>query len=253
MSQANSPAYAVRSWTKYFCLNHCIAFLLSQVTFYCFLLKRLIKALYIFMIKKHYSIYFLVTSFLCVMGVSVFAAALPLETPELKTEKDLAVILLVVFVFLALVISFLCSVAEAVLLSITPAYIENQKSKNSKLANQLKKLREDNIDRSLAAILTMNTIAHTVGAIEAGAQASIVFGSNWVGLFSAVITLLILVFSEIIPKTLGAVYWSKLVGFTQLYIRGLIIMLYPLVLISELITKLIAGGKKYPRHLVVMS
>ena len=144
---------------------------------------------------------------------------------------------------MALVISFLCSVAETVLLSMTPSYIEGLKVQKPEQAARLKLLRQEKIDRSLAAILTMNTVAHTVGAIEAGAQSAIVFGSTWVGLFSAIMTLLILFLSEIVPKTLGAVYWRKLVGITTLYIRALIVLMYPLVVVSEALTRLITRGK----------
>ena len=99
---------------------------------------------------------------------------------------------LIIYVLLALVFSFLCSVAESVLLSITPSYIEGQKERRPNYAALLKQLRQDNVDRSLAAILTLNTIAHAVGAIGAGSKATVVFGSTWFGLFSAVMTLLIL-------------------------------------------------------------
>ena len=112
-------------------------------------------------------------------------------------------LLLVVVVFLALGLSFLCSVAEAVLLSITPSYIASLRDKNPARAEVLKKLRLEKVDQSLAAILTLNTIAHTVGAIVAGAQALVVFGNAWIGLFSAVMTALILFLSEIVPKTIG--------------------------------------------------
>jgi CBS domain containing-hemolysin-like protein len=152
-------------------------------------------------------------------------------------------LLLIIYVLLALVFSFLCSVAESVLLSITPSYIEGQKERRPKHAVLLKRLRQDNVDRSLAAILTLNTIAHTVGAIGAGAKATVVFGSAWFGLFSAVMTLLILFLSEIVPKTLGAVYWSKLVGPISYFVNTLIVVLYPIVWISERLTKFISHGK----------
>ena len=135
--------------------------------------------------------------------------------------------LLFMYVLLALVFSFLCSVAEAVLLSITPSYIAGRKEAKPKLASLLKRLRQDNVDQSLAAILTLNTIAHTVGAIGSGAKATIVFGSTWFGLFSAIMTLMILFLSEIIPKTLGAVYWRRLARPTAFFVRGLILALYP--------------------------
>lgn len=153
-------------------------------------------------------------------------------------------LLLVVYVLLALIFSFLCSVAEAVLLSITPSYIASLAEKRPRRAALLRRLRQDNIDRSLAAILTLNTIAHTVGAIGSGSKATAVFGSAWFGVFSAVMTLMILFFSEIIPKTLGAVYWRQLASLTAYFVRGLIIVLYPLILISERLTRWVAHGKE---------
>lgn len=154
------------------------------------------------------------------------------------------VVLLVTYVLLALVFSFLCSVAEAVLLSITPSYIAGLRTTRPKRAARLKQLKQDNVDRSLAAILTLNTIAHTVGAIGSGAKATLVFGSAWFGLFSAVMTLLILFLSEIIPKTLGAVYWRRLTGLTAIFVRFLIVSLYPLIRVSEALTRLIARGQR---------
>lgn len=150
-------------------------------------------------------------------------------------------VLLIVYICLALIFSFLCSVTEAALLSITPSYIEGLKKTHPKRAELLKRLKQDNIDQSLAAILTLNTIAHTVGAIGSGAKATVVFGSAWFGVFSAVMTLLILFLSEIIPKTLGAVYWRRLAAPTALFVRGLIFTLYPLILISEKLTKMVKG------------
>ncbi len=152
--------------------------------------------------------------------------------------------LLVFYVLVALVVSFLCSIAEAVLLSITPSFIENEKTKHPKRAKLLKRLKQDDIDRSLAAILTLNTVAHTAGAIGAGAKASVVFGSAWFGLFSAVMTLMILYLTEIVPKTIGAVYWMKLVGPMSVFVRLIITLLYPLVWVSERLTKLIARDAK---------
>lgn len=152
-------------------------------------------------------------------------------------------LLFIIYVLLALVFSFLCSVAESVLLSITPSYIEGQKERRPKHAALMKRLRQDNVDRSLAAILTLNTIAHTVGAIGAGSKATVIFGSAWFGLFSAVMTLLILFLSEIVPKTLGAVYWIKLVSPISYFVNALIVVLYPIVWISERLTKFISHGK----------
>ncbi len=155
-----------------------------------------------------------------------------------------AVVALVLYVLLALIFSFLCSIAEAVLLTLTPSYIEGLARRRPGLARLLRRLKVENVDRSLAAILTLNTIAHTVGAIGAGAQAVLVFGNAFFGLFSAAMTLLILFASEIVPKTIGAVYWQRLIGFTAWYVQILIWLLYPLILITESITRVIARGKQ---------
>ncbi len=144
--------------------------------------------------------------------------------------------LLIFYLVLAIGISFFCSVAEAVLLSVRPSYIAalDQEKKSAKIL----KAHRDNLDRPLAAILTANTIAHTVGAAGVGAQASIVFGSEYFGVISAVLTLLILIFSEIIPKTLGAVYWQTLAPGFGVMIHWLTIILFPLVWCSEKLTRL---------------
>ncbi len=157
------------------------------------------------------------------------------------TNADIA--LLVAFVLLALIFSFLCSIAEAVLLCITPSFIEGLKKTKPRRAALLVRLKQTHVDRSLAAILTLNTIAHTVGAIGAGAKATIVFGSAWFGVFSAVMTLMILFLSEIVPKTIGAIYWSKLTGPMVFFINILVMTLYPIVWISEGLTKFISRGK----------
>lgn len=169
------------------------------------------------------------------------APALAMWQAPAYTSTDM--VLLVVYVLLALVFSFLCSIAEAVLLSITPSYIAGLQAVKPKLAALLQRLKQDNVDQSLAAILTLNTIAHTVGAIGSGAKATVVFGSAWFGVFSAVMTLLILFFSEIIPKTLGAVHWRALARPTAAFVRGLIVTLYPLIWVSEKLTYLIAPNK----------
>jgi len=158
------------------------------------------------------------------------------------TQAD--VVLLTFYVLMALGFSFLCSIAEAVLLSITPSFIAGLQDSRPKQAALLKQLKQENVDRSLAAILTLNTIAHTVGAIGSGAKATVVFGSAYFGIFSAIMTLMILFLSEIIPKTLGAVYWRALAGFSAHVVRLLIYLLYPLILVSERLTKWIARGKK---------
>ena len=122
-------------------------------------------------------------------------------------------ILLITYVLIALVFSFLCSIAEAVLLSVTPAHVAILEKENHSSGVILKNLKAD-INKPLAAILTLNTIAHTTGAVGAGAQAAVVFGSAYVGIASAILTLLILILSEIIPKTIGANYWRELAAVT---------------------------------------
>ncbi len=171
------------------------------------------------------------------------AVGLPGSSPTNVGHTNTDVMLLVSYILMALVFSFLCSVAEAVLLSITPSYIAELRSRKPKVAALLKHLKQDNIDQSLAAILTLNTIAHTVGAIGSGAKATVVFGNAWFGLFSAIMTLMILFLSEIIPKTIGAVYWRKLAGLTAQFVRGLIWALYPLIWVSEALTRLVARGR----------
>ena len=150
---------------------------------------------------------------------------------------------MVLYASLALVFSFLCSVAEAVLLSVSPSYIVHLEQQGKKSATRLKKVKTD-IDRSLAAILTLNTIAHTVGAGGAGAEAAAYFGDRYVGIAMAVLTLLILFLSEIVPKTLGAVFWRSLAGPTAWFIQVLIWALYPFIWVSERLTRLITGGKQ---------
>ena len=143
--------------------------------------------------------------------------------------------LLVLYVLFALVFSFLCSIAEAVILSVTPAYVALLERAGRASGEVLRELR-DNINKPLAAILTLNTIAHTIGAAGAGAQAAVVFGNAYLGIASGVLTLLILVFSEIIPKTLGAHYWRQLAPATAHGLRVLVWILYPFVKLSEWLT-----------------
>lgn len=167
-----------------------------------------------------------------------------LETIAVSTSLGTDAILLLLYVGLALLFSFMCSIAEASLLSITPSYIAGLKETNPKKAAQLQRLKVDNIDQSLAAILTVNTIAHTMGAIGAGSKATAVFGDAWFGVFSAVMTLLILFLTEIVPKTLGATYWRQFAGFATVYVNLLIKTMYPLIVVSEKLTKLISRGQK---------
>ncbi|PWV95356.1 CBS domain containing-hemolysin-like protein [Hoeflea marina] len=153
--------------------------------------------------------------------------------------------LLVIYVVLAVGISFVCSILEAVLLSITPSYTATLEETQPETARKVKMLKDD-VDRPLAAILSLNTVAHTAGAAGAGAQAASVFGDASIAIFSAVLTLLILVVSEIIPKTIGAMYWR---GFTPLAARILPVMIWsmwPLVKMSQVITRILSRGRPQP-------
>ncbi|MGB2375491.1 MAG: CNNM domain-containing protein [Porticoccaceae bacterium] len=143
--------------------------------------------------------------------------------------------LLAIYVGFALGVSFLCSLLEATLLSLTPTYLASLESKNPKLGSLWRGFKGD-IDKPLAAILSLNTIAHTVGAAGAGAQATKLFGELYFGIISAVLTLLILIFSEIIPKTLGARYWKQLSPFCGYILRWVLWAMYPLVVVSKKLT-----------------
>lgn len=149
-------------------------------------------------------------------------------------------ILLILFATLAIVISFICSILEAALLSITPSYIAQLKEQHPKLHIRLQRLKT-NIDRPLAAILTLNTVAHTAGAAGVGAQVGVVFGDGYLALASAVMTILILVLSEILPKTIGAKFWRELAPILPTTLTVMITMLRPFVWLSDLITKRIGG------------
>jgi len=145
--------------------------------------------------------------------------------------------LLIVYLLIALFFSFLCSIMEAVILSVTPSFIATKLGEKRSYAVILQKYK-DNIDRPLAAILTLNTFAHTVGAAGVGAQAQLIWGNQYLSLTSAILTILILIFSEIIPKTIGANFWKQLVRFTVVVLKVLMVILYPFVVVSQLITKL---------------
>ncbi|MBT3064291.1 MAG: hemolysin family protein, partial [Candidatus Thiodiazotropha sp. (ex Lucina pensylvanica)] len=153
-------------------------------------------------------------------------------------------LLLTVYVLIALGFSFLCSIAEAVILSVTHPYISVLDQEGNRAAPILREMKRD-INDPLAAILTLNTTAHTIGAAGAGAQAAVVFGSGYVGVASGVLTFMILVFSEIIPKTLGANYWRQLAPVTAYTLKFLIWILYPFVVMSAMLTRLLSRGKAH--------
>lgn len=152
--------------------------------------------------------------------------------------------LLILFLSISVAISFLCSVLESVLLSTPLSFITMKVNEGSKSATTFLKLKQ-NPERPLSAILTLNTIANTVGAAGVGRQASIVFGNVWFGLVSAAVTILILIFGEIIPKSIGTAYWKRLLPLGKV-IQFLVWMLYPVVVTLQLIAKLFSPKSEDP-------
>ncbi|TXE19782.1 DUF21 domain-containing protein [Psychroflexus gondwanensis] len=151
--------------------------------------------------------------------------------------------LLFLYLFIALFSSFICSIMEAVLLSVPVSFLKSESSDAKVKSSSMLELKED-IDKPLTAILTVNTIAHTVGAAGVGAQATLVFGEAYFGVVSAILTLLILIFTEIIPKTLGANYSRELVGISYKTIKFMMVITYPLVKLSSMLTKKLSREKK---------
>lgn len=149
--------------------------------------------------------------------------------------------LLIFFLILAIGVSFMCSILEAVLLSISDSYVAMLTEDGVPYAKSLRRLKDD-IDRPLAAILSLNTIAHTVGAAGVGAQAQIIFGEASLTIVSAILTLLILLLSEIIPKTLGARYWRQLTRPAVKMLQVLNILVAPLIWLSLKITRLMGDA-----------
>ena len=147
---------------------------------------------------------------------------------------------LILYFSLALGVSFLCSLLEAVILSVSRGHVGSLIHAGHKSGVMLKGLKE-NIDRPLAAILTLNTVAHTVGAAGVGAQVGkITQGEQfWLAVASAILTVMILVFSEIIPKTLGAAHCKKLAPAAGYVIRVLMWLLYPIVVTLEYLSQML--------------
>lgn len=173
------------------------------------------------------------TRFIC----KAFQQLLTLQGSEVYTKQQ-QMGLLIAYLLFTIGTSFLCSIMESVMLSSSASYIETiaEKSRGGRI---MKKLKAD-MDRSIAAILSLNTLANTMGAAGVGAQAVEVFGNEYFGLASLTLTLLVLVFSEIIPKTIGTNYWRTLASPLAWFIQGAIYIAYPFVVISELLTKLIS-------------
>jgi len=154
--------------------------------------------------------------------------------------------LLIIFFLVSIVFSFLCSTWEAVLLSITPSYVHVQHQEGTALGQHLSDFKE-NIDKPLAAILTLNTIAHTVGAIGVGAQATEIWGDTHPLVTSVAVpilmTLAVLILSEIIPKTIGANNWRKLAPFTVNSLLFIMKILAPLIWLTQWITRFLNKNK----------
>ncbi len=143
-------------------------------------------------------------------------------------------LMLIIFAASAILISFLCSILEATLLSITPSFIAQLKDKNPRLYAKLSDIKQ-NMDSPLASILTLNTIANTIGAAGVGAQVTALFGQAYLGIASGLMTLSILIVSEILPKSIGAKYWRQLAAFMASVVGFLVILLKPILYISHFI------------------
>lgn len=161
------------------------------------------------------------------------------EAATQPTSANIA--LLIFFVLLSVVVSFLCSISEATLLTMSPSYVGTLEDQ-PKAAALLQDVKIDNIEKSIAAILTLNTVAHTLGSLGAGAQATIVFGNAWFGVFSAVMTLVILIGTEIIPKTMGTTYWRRFALPVAYYVKFINFILFPIIWVTEKLTRLLTRG-----------
>ena len=150
--------------------------------------------------------------------------------------------LLLTYFFLALSISFLCSIAESTLLSVSVSFVRTLEVKGIKSAKSLKKLKE-NIDRPLSSILSFNTIANIVGAAGVGAQATAIWGEAYFGVVSAALTIIMLLLAEIIPKSIGARYWRTLAIPVAMMVNVMIYIMYPVVWASKGITRMVSGNK----------
>ncbi len=152
--------------------------------------------------------------------------------------------LLVLSIVFTITISFLCSLLEAVILSVTPIYIELGLQSGRSFAKKLQVLKTD-IDRPLAAILTINTASHTLGSVLIGTQVDDIWGDRSLAVFSIIFTLVILIFSEIVPKTLGASRWMFFAPFAAYAISALVVISYPIVKLAEFIADIIGVGHKH--------
>ena len=173
-----------------------------------------------------------------VQAVTDISTTAPAAEAAAETAGGGSPTLLLVFLLGALAVSFLCSLLESTLLSTPLSYVTMREDEGYKPAKAFKKFKTDS-SRPIAAILSLNTIANTLGAAGVGAQATLVFGSKWFGLISVMTTILILVFSEIIPKTIGTNYWKSLMGIVTPILKVLVTIMFPIVIVVEFLTKLI--------------
>ncbi|MCT7540402.1 CNNM domain-containing protein [Aliarcobacter cryaerophilus] len=153
--------------------------------------------------------------------------------------------LLVTYLLLTLILSFMCSLLEATLLSSTSSYIESldKKGYSPKTVDLAKDVKQ-NIDKSISSILTLNTFANTMGAAGVGAQAAIIFGSNWQAVIAFALTLMVLFISEIFPKTVGAIYWRKFIVPATYIISFMVKVTYPFIFLATFITNTLQKGRK---------
>jgi CBS domain containing-hemolysin-like protein len=152
--------------------------------------------------------------------------------------------LLFLYLGIAVFVSFICSVLEAVLLSVTPTFVASKVREGKPYARLLEKYKKE-IDLPLAAILTLNTFAHTIGAAGVGGQVQLIWGNEFVSISSAILTIVILIFSEIIPKTIGANYWKQLALYSAPVLSMMIYSpLFPLIWLSKLITKILSNNEQ---------
>jgi len=151
--------------------------------------------------------------------------------------------LLVIYLIVAIGVSFICSILEAVLLSVTPTYVQQIKKQKPLGGAVLAKVKE-HLDQSISSILILNTFAHTMGAAGVGAQAIRIYGEEWETLIAFLLTLAILYFSEIIPKTIGATFWRQLAIPSAYIISFLVKLGFPFVWLSTRLTRLFSKNKK---------
>ena len=150
--------------------------------------------------------------------------------------------LLFTYLSLALAVSFLCSIAESVLFSVTLSFVKAKEAQGSKRAKLLKQIKE-NIDRPISSILSFNTVANTVGAAGVGVQATKIWGEAYFGLVSAALTVTVLLVCEILPKSIGARYWRKLAIPVAIVVNVMIYLMFPVVWMSKGITRLVSGNR----------